>query len=172
MVTEGIQKAGKLLQATRWQEYLPIIAGLSVLYLPTLFRLFDEVWRSDEQAHGPIVLAVACWLAWRKWPLMLAESTPTRPNRWGWAVFVLSLLVYSLGRALDILIFEVGSSIGVLAGILLVVRGFSAVRAQWFALFFLFFMLPLPGPLVDALTMPMKMAVSYVAEHVLFEVGY
>lgn len=171
-MTEGIQKAGKLLQATRWQEYLPIIAGLSVLYLPTLFRLFDEVWRSDEQAHGPIVLAVACWLAWRKWPLMLAESTPTRPNRWGWAVFVLSLLVYSLGRALDILIFEVGSSIGVLAGILLVVRGFSAVRAQWFALFFLFFMLPLPGPLVDALTMPMKMAVSYVAEHVLFEVGY
>jgi exosortase B len=36
----------------------------------------------------------------------------------------------------------------------------------------MFFMIPLPGAIVDALTMPMKMLVSYVAEHVLFWVGY
>ena len=34
------------------------------------------------------------------------------------------------------------------------------------------FMIPLPGALVDALTLPMKMAVSYVAENVLFMAGY
>ena len=34
------------------------------------------------------------------------------------------------------------------------------------------FMIPLPGAFVDAVTLPMKMAVSYVAEHVLFWVGY
>jgi exosortase B len=34
------------------------------------------------------------------------------------------------------------------------------------------FMIPLPGPLVDAVTMPMKMAVSYVAEQVLYGIGY
>ncbi len=33
-------------------------------------------------------------------------------------------------------------------------------------------MIPLPGIFIDAVTMPMKMAVSYVAEHILFWVGY
>jgi exosortase B len=60
----------------------------------------------------------------------------------------------------------------VLAGILLLTRGTSALKAMWFPLFFIFFMIPLPGFLIDAVTLPMKMAVSYVAEHVLFWVGY
>ena len=34
------------------------------------------------------------------------------------------------------------------------------------------FMIPLPGPVVDFLTMPMKMAVSYVAENILFWFDY
>ena len=34
------------------------------------------------------------------------------------------------------------------------------------------FMIPLPGGLVATLTLPMKMAVSYVTEHILFWVGY
>jgi exosortase B len=34
------------------------------------------------------------------------------------------------------------------------------------------FMIPLPGPIVDFLTMPMKMAVSYVAENLLFWADY
>ena len=33
-------------------------------------------------------------------------------------------------------------------------------------------MIPLPGPVVDALTLPMKTLVSYLAEHVLFWAGY
>jgi exosortase B len=33
-------------------------------------------------------------------------------------------------------------------------------------------MIPLPGVVVDAVTMPMKMAVSYVAENILFWAGY
>jgi len=43
---------------------------------------------------------------------------------------------------------------------------------QWFALFFMLFMVPLPGAVVDTVTMPMKMAVSYVAENVLYWAGY
>jgi exosortase B len=60
----------------------------------------------------------------------------------------------------------------VLAGVLLLLRGPAAVRVQWFSLLFMVFMVPLPGALVDRVTMPMKLAVSYVAEQVLFALGY
>ncbi|MDP1633877.1 MAG: exosortase B, partial [Gallionellaceae bacterium] len=90
----------------------------------------------------------------------------------GWPVFVVGLLLYIVGRSQDILLFEIGSLIWLLTGILLLTRGGAAVKAQWFALFFMLFMIPLPGPIVDALTMPMKTAVSYITEHLLYWAGY
>lgn len=151
--------------------WLPIIAGLVVLYVPSLIDLLTGIWSSDEQKHGPIVLSIACWLAWRKWPQMLRAGAGRRTAA-GWPLFVFGLLLYAVGRSQDILIFEVGSVIWVLAAILLLTHGIAALKAQWFALFFMLFMLPLPGAMVDVVTMPMKMAVSYAAEHVLFWVGY
>jgi exosortase B len=152
--------------------WLPIIAGLAVLYVPSLIDLLSGIWSTDEQKHGPIVLAIACWLAYRKWPDMWQASEEQPTTAWGWPVFIFGLLLYAIGRSQDILLFEVGSVIWVLAALLLLTRGTAALKAQWFALFFMFFMIPLPGAIVDAVTMPMKMAVSYVAEHVLFWVGY
>ena len=152
--------------------WLPIIAGLAALYLPSLYGLLTGIWSSDEQAHGPIVLSIACWLMYRKWPVMMAVSEGKAPSAWGWPIFVFGLLLYVVGRSQDILIFEIGSVIWLLVAVSLLTRGPAALKAQWFPLFFMLFMIPLPGPLVDAVTMPMKMAVSYVAESVLFAAGY
>ncbi len=152
--------------------WLPIIAGLVVLYVPSLVDLFHGVWASDEQMHGPIVLGIACWLIYRNWPAMMAASEGQAPSLWGWPFSVFALLLYILGRSQDILLFEIGSVIWLLIGILLLTRGLAALQPQWFAMFFMLFMVPLPGVFVDAVTLPMKMAVSYVAEHVLFWFGY
>jgi exosortase B len=153
--------------------WLPVVTGLIVLYLPSLVDLFQGVWSTDQQAHGPIVLGIACWLIYRKWPDMvrLSDGQPGAPSV-GWPVFIFGLLLYIIGRSQDILGFEIGSVIWIISGILLLVRGRDALKAQWFPLFFMLFMIPLPGPLVDFLTMPMKMAVSYVAENILFWADY
>lgn len=164
-------------QPEGWRNRLliwsPIAAGLIVLYLPSLVDLFRGIWSTDQQAHGPIVLAIACWLIYRKWPNMwrVSEGQPTS-SATGWPIFIAGLLLYVLGRSQDILIFEIGSIIWLLAAILLLTRGSAALKAQWFPLFFMLFMIPLPGAVVDALTMPMKMAVSYVAENILFWANY
>ena len=152
--------------------WLPIIMGLAVLYVPSLYDLFTGIWASDEQMHGPIVLGISVWLIYRNWGAMeeAAQGQPTSP--WGWPLFVFGLLLYAIGRSQDILVFEIGSVIWLLIGIVLITRGAAALKAQWFPLFFMMFMVPLPGVLVSAITMPMKMAVSYVAEQILFWAGY
>jgi exosortase B len=159
-----------------WREsllpWLPIVIGLAFLYLPSLYSLFTGIWSTDEQAHGPIVLSIACWLIYRRWPYMMHASEGQADSRIGWLIFAFSLVLYIVGRSQDILIFEMGSLIWLLAALALITRGPAALKAQWFPLFFMVFMVPLPSPVVDAVTMPMKMAVSYVAESVLFTVGY
>lgn len=166
---------GNLLQhgaPPAWYGWAIVALGLCAMYLPSFVDLFRGVWSSDEQAHGPIVFAISCWLFYRKWPEMWQASQDARGSAAGWPLFILGLLLYVIGRSQGILIFEIGSLIWLLAALLLLLRGKAALRTQWFPLFFMIFMIPLPGPLVDAVTMPMKMAVSYVAEMVLYEVGY
>ena len=153
-------------------RWLPIIGGLLALYGPSLHTLMTGIWSSQEQAHGPIVLSIASWLIYRKWPEMMTASVNHEGSAWGWPVFAFGLLLYVIGRSQDILIFEVGSVIWLLSAIVLLVRGPAALKAQWFPLFFMLFMIPLPGPVVETVTMPMKMAVSYVAELILYGAGY
>lgn len=151
-------------------EWFPLFIGLIALYVPTWVGLSSTIWATEAQAHGPIILAVALWFFWKQGPSI--HEMPAAPSKAGWPLFILGLLLYAIGRSQDILLFEVGSQIIVIASLLLILRGWAALGAAWFPLFFLLFMIPLPGAFVDALTLPMKMAVSYVAENVLYSVGY
>lgn len=153
-------------------EWWPILLGMLVMYAPTFYDLFNGLWATEEQAHGPIMLALAIWLIYRLWPRMMEKSEGKPSSVAGWVVFVIALVFYITGRSQEIMLFEMGSFIWMLAAILLVKRGGSALKVMWFPLFFMLFMIPLPGTVVIVLTMPMKMAVSYVTENVLFWAGY
>ena len=153
-------------------ELVLIACGFASLYGPSFWDLFHGIWMSDAQGQGPIVLGLSLWLIWRKWPEISALRNDAQPVRGAWVVLVVGALLYALGRAQGIYIFEIGSFLWMTAGSIWLLFGFTAVRRLWFALFFMLFMIPLPGPFVDAVTQPMKMAVSYVAENVLFAFGY
>jgi len=154
-----------------WPDWSPVALGMLVLYVPTFYRLFTGLWSTEEQAHGPMILLLALWLMARQWPAMLARADG-QPAFAGWPVLGLGLLLYILGRSQGIIAFEIASFIVLLAAVLMLKCGHGALRVQWFAFFFMAFMVPLPGPLVGMLTMPMKMAVSWATEHVLFAAGF
>ena len=152
--------------------WLIVLLGLAVMYVPSFIDLFRTIWSTDEQAHGPIVLGLSLWLVSRKWAAVNALPASDARPALAWPMLVFAGLLYALGRSQGILIFEVGSLVWMIVGLLLLLRGPAAVRLMWFALFFMLFMIPLPGIVVDTLTAPMKMAVSYVAEQILYAAGY
>lgn len=154
----------------------PIVLGLLVLYVPTYWMMAHGLWNSDDYAHGPIVLIVTLYLVWQQRAVFVGNAGARPPARGeaaaGWVLLVAGLLAYALGRSQGILLMEVGSQIPVILGALLVTLGVSAARALWFALFFLLFMIPLPGFVVDAATGPLKQYISVLAEQVLYMAGY
>lgn len=152
-----------------WLDWAPILMGLLLLYVPSYYAISQTLWTQTDQAHGPIVLMVVLFLIWQKRDA-LAWRADIKPNVvLGWACLLLGLLCYTLGRSQDIMMLDIGSQIPVLMGVLLLTRGMPALKALWFPLFFIVFMLPLP---LDSITMPMKMAVSYVTETILFWLDY
>jgi exosortase B len=172
----GLVMATTSIKLDKYQALLPewgaIVLGLLALYLPTLYDLMTGLWMREEQAHGPIILALSLWLLYRQWPRMAACSDAGAGTYWGWPVLALGLVSYIVGRAIKIAPLEIGSFICVTAAIILLKRGGAGLRAQWFPLFFMLFMIPLPGPLVSMLTLPMKQAVSYVTANLLFWAGF
>jgi exosortase B len=157
--------------STQNTPWLIALAGFAVMYLPVYWWAANGIWKSEEHGHGPLILAVLVWLFWtlRK-PLLQAPTQPAPAL--GWPVFVLGLLVFVLGRAFSISIFELGSQPLVVAGALLLLKGPPALRIAWFAVFYMIFMIPLPGILVDAITGPLKQWVSVIVETLLYAAGY
>ena len=158
------------------KTWWPVLLGLAVLYAPTYWMLAHGLWNSEEQAHGPIVLIVALFLIWQKRDIFLidvsGQTTDLANKVFGWILLAIGLLAYAVGRSQDILLLEVGSQVPVILGAFLITLGLRSVKALWFALFFLLFMIPLPGFVVDAATGPLKEYISVIAEQVLYAAGY
>jgi exosortase B len=148
-----------------------LLLGFAALYLPSYLELARRVWPTDEQGHGPIILALGLWLLYGQRHAL--SALPVQPDKaLGGGLLVIGVLMYALGRTQGMLVFEVLSQHLVVIGLLLLFLGRRAVRLIWFPLFFLLFIVPLPSSLVGSLTAPLKAAVSAVAAKLLYATGY
>ena len=148
-----------------------LITGFALLYVPSYAELARTVWSTDEQGHGPIILAVSAWLFYNH-RHALAALTPKPLMGPGFGLLALGLVAYVLGRSQSFLLLAVGSQLLVLTGLILLFLGREALRLVWFPLFFLLFMTPFPEALVATVTGPLKSAVSAVAANLLYAFGY
>jgi len=164
----GAPSSGSALQ---WGALLACIA---VLYMPTFHALANGLWSTDQNSHGPIVLGVAAWFFYFKSRQLAAagELLPAPAPAAGFVFVLIGLVLYVIGRSQDFHLFEMGALLPFIAGLVLIFFGWNTLRRLWFAFFFLFFAIPLPGAIVDVLTHPMKILVSWGSEHLLWNLGY
>jgi len=55
--------------------WLVACAGFSLAYAPVYWSAAHGVWQTDENGHGPLILAVVAWLFWS-----LREPIARRPR--------------------------------------------------------------------------------------------
>jgi exosortase B len=155
------------------QPLLFVLLGLLVMYVPSFVDLFNGIWNTNQQAHGPIVFAVAIWFFYFKSTQIAKANIPVVPApQLGWPILITGCLLFMVGRSQTLYLFEIGSLIVVLLGIMLLFFGKNMAKHFWFAFFFMLFMVPLPASIVEMITQPMKVAVSFTSEHLLYELGY
>jgi len=153
-------------------RWLPVALGLAVMYVPTYVDLAHGLWQQEAYAHGPIILGVVAWLVWRRRAALASGGAIRSAPLAGWAMLAFGLMLYAVGRSQGIALFEVGSHLPVLAGTVLLLLGWHALARLWFPLFFLVFLVPLPGFMIDIATAPLKNFVSHIVESMLYELGY
>lgn len=153
---------------------IPVILlaiGFAAIAVPTLISLAGDAWSRDEGVHGPIVLATGAWLIWRRWDEIVSRAVPGSALL-AIVALALSLVVYAFGRAFDFLSLE---ALAVLCAGLSVAYSFvgrRVLQSLWFPIFYLLFLVPMPGWFIDQITAPLKEFVSYSAETLLSAAGY
>lgn len=145
-----------------------LFAGLAVMFVPTLLRLFTSgLWTDDEHSHGPIILGISLWLLWKRWhealPIPDAKPAPLA----AWLCLIAAAALYVPGRAVDLIYFEAAAFIPALTGVVLLAGGSKLLNKVKFPLIFMIFMVPLPNSLVGPISDVMKLGVSIVTVDVL-----
>ncbi|MET0335144.1 MAG: exosortase B [Rhizobacter sp.] len=150
-----------------------LLLGLAAMYVPVYWTAANSSgqWRTEENGHGPIILAVLAWVFWSKRDAVRVAVTQPRPVL-GWALLAIGLAVYVFGRVFQVASAEFGSHLFVVSALLLLAKGTSALRAVWFGVAYLVFLIPLPGTVIDATTGVLKQWISAIVEALLYAAGY
>lgn len=140
--------------------------------IPTIIRLAENSWTLEIGAHGPIVLATGFWLLsrcdWSRSPLDVARNGAPL----AWAGIAASLALYVFGRAYDFLMLETAGLYFALIGVLVLTVRPRAVLRNAFPLFYLAFLIPPPGWVIDLVTAPLQHFISYAATEVMRALDY
>jgi exosortase B len=146
-------------------------AAFVVAYVPTYVRLAKGPWQTEQEGHGPLIMAAAAWLAWQQRGRLAQIAQRPAPVA-GWVILIASLAVLTVTRSQDILMIETATQIPVLLGCLLLIGGWPLARVFAFPLAFLIFSVPPPNWILDAITVPLKAWVSDVVTNLLYAFGY
>lgn len=143
-----------------------------LLYVPTIRTLDVVAWRLTEQSYGPVILAASLWLFWQRRAALTAIPHHEAAPRFGFLALGAALALYTLGKSQNIIMLESFSAVLAAVALMLLTRGWRAVRVMTLPLVLLLLVVPLPSDVVVALTGPLKSAVSTVAAEVLALLGY
>lgn len=154
----------------RWLPALALALAWLALFGPTYLGLASTLWATDTNGHGPVILVVGLWLLWTR---RGALPAPRVQGSWAAAVgLLLSEALWVFGRSQGLWTLEVLAQAALLAALLHWLWGAAAMRAAWFPVVFLVFMVPWPEEWSQALTQPLKAGVSAVATALLHAGGY
>lgn len=156
-------------RGTLW--FVVLFLGTLGAYVPTFIHLINGPWQTEQEGHGPLILAASNWLVWGS-RRQLAETKIAPVPVVGWAVLLVGLAMLFLARTQDLISVEVLSEIPVIAGCILMLAGWQTLKILAFPIGFLFFTVPAPGWMVDGATVPLKVLISDWVTRFLYAAGY
>jgi len=159
-------------QRIQWFPLLWFSALLLIAYAVVLART-ARLWVTDlNMSHGVFVPILVAYVVWEERDALRA-ARPSH-NRWGLALIIVGAALLCMGPPkLDTFAFatRVGFMFSV-TGTILYLRGFATIRLLLYPLILLFMMFPLPGFVLERLTLPLQLTASKLAEQLLEWFGY
>jgi exosortase len=156
-----------------WSQITPVAILVGVVFWalwPVLTGMAHR-WSTDPRyAHGYLVPLFSLALLWIRRETFLGATF--RPTTWGLAFIAAGVVFQLLGGFFLVQSVEAAALLFYLAGIVLLVGGWSGLEWSWPAILFLIFMIPLPWRLEKALGPPLQSLATMVSTFTLQTLGF
>ena len=152
------------------------VAGLLLagtwLYGSILRGLAAEWASSPDSSYGLLLAAVAAYVLFLRRRAIADAASGASPAVRGGLLLLAGLLIYTIGIfGADVFVTRV-SAVVVVAGLVLLLAGSRALRLSLAPLTFLLLAMPLPALVVNAVTLPLQLVASRIAEASLMTSGF
>jgi exosortase len=167
----------RLSDAARDAARRPIVlagtaAAVALLWVqwPTLTGVAERWGRDPQYSHGYLVPLFSLFLLWHRRDCF--PSGPARSSWWGLALLAAGLMMRLTAAYFYFPWLAPLSLLPCVAGLAVLVGGWSALRWSWPAVAFLAFMLPLPYQLEIALAHPLQRVATLTSTYALQTLGF
>jgi exosortase len=142
-----------------------------IAYIPTIIWMVDR-WREHDTyySHGFLVPLISGYLVWTK-RKQLASLRVSALASWGWGLFGAGIAIHLVSALLRVYFTSAFSMLLVLAGLILLTLGLKFLKALWFPLAFLGFMMPLPLVAIANISFRLKILAAQVSTGVVNALG-
>jgi exosortase len=140
-----------------------VAIAVGALYAPTAIALGTEWLSSADSSYGIVLAAAAILLAFRR-SRSVVVRTDARSTTLGLLLLLSGLFLYLVGMlGADVFLTRV-SFVPVAGGALLFLAGSATVRLMAVPLIFVLLAIPPPALIVNAITLPLQLVASRIAE--------
>ena len=148
---------------------LSVTALLAALYYQIVYRLGMQWYADPDYSHGFLVPLLSGYFVWERREKL--RALPVASSPWGIVLLGGGLLMLVIGSAGAELYTQRTSIIVVIAGLVLLILGRKFLRVLLFPIAFLFFMVPLPAIIVNAVAFPLQLFAAKTATFCLYNFG-
>ena len=135
-----------------------LILGIAGIYAEIMQDLYSDWMNDPNYSHGLLVPIISGYFIWQQRDKL--GKLEIKPATSGILLIVFSFLVLFAGVASQEYFSKRASLVFLLAGIVLFLLGWRWLKAMALPIGFLFFMIPLPYIVYDAMAFPLKLFVA------------
>jgi exosortase len=151
-------------------EWLAFAALLAPLYWPTLGWMVGR-WNEDESyhSHGFLIPLVSAFLAWGARPEAAAAAADAGSGgrKAGFLIALSAALLHLLAGVEDVNSISGFTLVPLIFGFAVMMLGWRGSRPYWFAIAYLWFMVPLPDFVTSGLNFRLKLVAADLATSLL-----
>lgn len=169
----AVPSASEVVENWRTRK-VAILSGLIAVILiwsygPAIYQLGIRWWNEPDYLYGFLVPGFSVYLLWRRRDKL--EEIKFHGNWLGLLLILIAGAMRWASAYFFIALLDPMSLLPCLAGIALLVGGWPALRWSWPAIFFLAFMVPLPGFIAGKLSHPLQQIGSIASTFVIQTLG-
>jgi len=141
---------------------LLLVGSFSLVYGRVIVHLVHDWIHDENYSHGFLIVPIALYFAWER--RRVVAALPKEPSYLGLVIVAGSLAVLIAGLLGAELFLTRVSIIGVVAGSIVFLLGWRALRLLAFPVAFLLLMIPIPSLIFNQIAFPLQLLASQVGE--------